>query len=89
MFLCAIHGFIVAQIALPYPLGNLQVNAVCPDCHRDWKGQHTQSGHARDGASYALLSEDDVESHAGTGIRMNDGDATPRTQRQPSEAPES
>ncbi|KAL8937400.1 MAG: hypothetical protein Q9211_003712 [Gyalolechia sp. 1 TL-2023] len=69
-----IHGLIVAQFVLPYPFGNLQLNPVCPDCHRKHR--------TTDGETYALLhDEDDIESHA-AGANVNDGEATARTRRQ-------
>ena len=78
-----IHAFIVLQTVLPYPLGGVQLNAVCPDCHRDWR--HGGGGKHRDGATYALLSDqDDVEAQTGTSISVNDGEATPRSQRESS-----
>lgn len=78
MVCCIIHGLVVAQFVLPYPLGNLQLHPVCPDCHRDWKHQGKTT---RDGETYALLhDEDDVERQSGTTARLDDG-ATARTQR--------
>ncbi|KAI4153157.1 MAG: hypothetical protein L6R39_001645 [Caloplaca ligustica] len=77
-----IHGLIVAQYVLPYPFGNLHLNeTVCPDCHRDWKAHGGST--TRDGETYALLhDEDDIEAHVGTAVKVNDGDATARAQRQ-------
>ncbi|KAI4094763.1 MAG: hypothetical protein LQ344_002008 [Seirophora lacunosa] len=73
---------LVAQFVLPYPFGNLHLNAqVCPDCHRDWESHGGTAGNRKD-ETYALLHDgEDNVSRGGTGSKITDGETTARTQR--------